>query len=247
VERSSDRPTPVVLVTGAGRGLGRATAEAFLRDGADLVLHYHATADGARELAARAEAAGRRALVLAGDLTRGEVARRLVASAGEAFGRLDVVVNNAGGIHRSPVATLAEADWDRMVDVNLKSAFLVTQAAEPWLRASPAAAVVNVASVGALRPRADMPHYCAAKAGLVMLTRCLALALAPAVRVNAFAPAFLAVPSGTPPDHAERLVQRSPLRRMGSYAEAADAIVRLAATPYTTGQLVVFDGGLSLV
>lgn len=92
-----------------------------------------------------------------------------------------------------------------------------------------------------------MPHYCAAKAGLIMLTQCLALALAPAVRVNAFAPAFLAVPPGTPPDYAERMLQRSPLRRMGSYPEAAEAIIRLAATPYMTGQLVTFDGGLSLV
>jgi pteridine reductase len=92
-----------------------------------------------------------------------------------------------------------------------------------------------------------MPHYCAAKAGLIMLTRCLALALAPDVRVNAFAPAFLAVPPGMPADYAERMIQRSPLERMGSYAEAGQAIVRLAATPYTTGQLMVFDGGLSLV
>jgi NAD(P)-dependent dehydrogenase (short-subunit alcohol dehydrogenase family) len=237
----------VVLVTGAGRGLGQATAEAFLAAGADLVVHYHAAEAGAREVARRAEAAGRRAVVVAGDLTRGEDARRVVAAAGEAFGRLDVLVNNAGGIHRSPFASLAEADWDAMVDVNLKSAFLVTQAAEPLLRKSPDAAVVNVASVGGLRPRADMPHYCAAKAGLIMLTRCLALALAPAVRVNAFAPAFLAVPPGMPADYAERMIQRAPLKRPGSYAEAAQAIVRLAATPYTTGQLTVFDGGLSLV
>lgn len=80
-----------------------------------------------------------------------------------------------------------------------------------------------------------------------MLTQCLALALAPAIRVNAFAPAFLAVPPGALPDYAERMLQRSPLRRMGSYAEAAEAIVRLAATPYMTGQLLTFDGGLSLV
>ncbi len=237
----------VALVTGAGRGLGRATAEALLAAGADLVLHYHAAEAGAREVARAAEAAGRRAVVVAADLTRGEEARRLVAAAADAFGRLDVLVNNAGGIHRSPLAALGEADWDHMVDVNLKSAFLVTQAAEGLLRAAGEASVVNVASVGALRPRADMPHYCAAKAGLVMLTRCLALALAPAVRVNAFAPAFLAVPPGMPADYAERMIQRSPLKRMGSYAEAAAAIVRLAATPYTTGQLVTFDGGLSLV
>jgi NAD(P)-dependent dehydrogenase (short-subunit alcohol dehydrogenase family) len=236
----------VVLVTGAGRGLGRATAEAFLADGADLVLHYHVSATGAREVAGRAAAAGRRALVVAGDLTKGEEARRLVATAADAFGRLDVLVNNAGGIHRSAFGSLTEADWDAMVDVNLKSAFLVTQAAEPLLRQSDAGSVVNVASVGAFRPRADMPHYCAAKAGLVMLTQCMALALAPAVRVNAFAPAFLAVPPGMPEDYAERIRQRSPLKRMGSYAEAARAIVHLAATPYMTGQVVVFDGGLSL-
>lgn len=237
----------VVLVTGAGRGLGRATAEAFLTAGADLVLHYHATEAGAREVARQAEAAGRRAVVVQGDLTRGEDARRMVGAVGDAFGRLDVLVNNAGGIHRSAFAALSEADWDAMVDVNLKSAFLVTQAAEALLRQSGQASVVNVASVGGLRPRPDMPHYCAAKAGLIMLTQCLALALAPAVRVNAFAPAFLAVPPGTPPDYAERMLQRSPLRRMGSYPEAAEAIIRLAATPYMTGQLVTFDGGLSLV
>jgi NAD(P)-dependent dehydrogenase (short-subunit alcohol dehydrogenase family) len=237
----------IVLVTGASRGLGRATAEAFLAAGADLILHYHAAELGAREVARQAEAAGRRAVVVPGDLARGDEARRVVGAAEAAFGRLDVLVNNAGGIHRSPFATLSEADWDAVVDVNLKSAFLVTQAAEPLLRRSGEATVVNVASVGGLRPRADMPHYCAAKAGLVMLTQCMALALAPSVRVNALAPAFLAVPPGMPPDYAERMLQRSPLRRMGSYPEAAAAIVRLAATPYMTGQLVTFDGGLSLV
>lgn len=237
----------VVLVTGAGRGLGRATAEAFLAAGSDLVLHYHAAESGAREVAKQAEAAGRRALVVQGDLTRGEEARRVVAAAGDRFGRLDVLVNNAGGIHRSALAALSEADWDAMVDVNLKSAFLVTQAAEALLRQGGQGSVVNVASVGGLRPRPDMPHYCAAKAGLIMLTECLALALAPAVRVNAFAPAFLAVPPGAPPDYAERMMQRSPLKRIGSYAEAGQAILRLAAAPYTTGQVVVFDGGLSLV
>lgn len=237
----------VVLVTGAGRGLGRATAEAFLAAGFDLALHYHAAESGARELAAQAEAAGHRVLVVQGDLTRGDEARRVVAAAGDRFGRLDVLVNNAGGVHRSAFAALSEADWDVMVDVNLKSAFLVTQAAEALLRQSVQGSVVNIASVGGLRPRPDMPHYCAAKAGLIMLTQCLALALAPTVRVNAFAPAFLAVPPGAPPEYAERMLQRSPLRRMGRYVEAAEAVVRLAATPYMTGQLLTFDGGLSLV
>lgn len=237
----------VVLVTGAGRGLGRATAEAFLGVGADLVLHYHVAEAGAREVATQAEAAGRCAVVVQGDLTRGEEARRVVAVASDRFGRLDVLVNNAGGIHRSAFTALSEVDWDAMVDVNLKSAFLVTQAAEALLRQGGQGSVVNVASVGGLRPRADMPHYCAAKAGLIMLTQCLALALAPAVRVNAFAPAFLAVPPGAPPDYAERMMQRSPLKRIGSYAEAGQAILRLAAAPYMTGQVAVFDGGLSLV
>lgn len=236
----------MALVTGAGRDLGRATAEALLAEGAHLVLHYHVSADGAEAVAQQARAAGRRAVVVAGDLTRGADARRLVDAAGEAFGRLDVLVNNAGGIHRAPLQALTEADWDRLVDVNLKSAFLVTQAAEPLLRKGSEPSVVNVASTGGLRPRPDMPHYCAAKAGLIMLTQCLALALAPAIRVNAFAPAFLAVPPGTPPEYGERMMQRSPLRRMGSYPEAAAAIVRLARAPYTTGALVTFDGGLSL-
>jgi NAD(P)-dependent dehydrogenase (short-subunit alcohol dehydrogenase family) len=236
----------VVVVTGAGRDLGLATAEAFLAEGADLVLHYHASAAGAEALARRARDAGRRAVVVAGDLTRGPDARRLAEAAGEAFGRIDVLVNNAGGIHRAPFLALTEADWDRLVDVNLKSAFLVTQAAEPLLRMGEEPSVVNVASTGGLRPRPDMPHYCAAKAGLIMLTQCLALALAPAIRVNAFAPAFLAVPPGTPPEYRERMLQRSPLKRMGSYPEAGRAIVRLALAPYTTGALVMFDGGLSL-
>src|SRR5215831_16954404 len=107
----------VVLVTGAGRDLGRATAEAFLAEGADLVLHFHAAESGAREVARRAEAAHRRAIVVQGDLRRGDDARRLVAAAGEAFGRLDVLVNNAGGIHRSSFSELTEAQWDDVVDV----------------------------------------------------------------------------------------------------------------------------------
>ena len=237
---------PVVVVTGAGRDLGQATARAFLAEGADLVIHHHASAAGAEAVAREAAAAGARSIVVAADLTRGDGARRLVGAAGEAFGRIDVLVNNAGGIHRARFQELTEADWDRLVDVNLKSAFLVTQAAEPLLRRSADPSVVNLASTGALRPRPDMIHYCAAKAGVVMLTQCLALALAPAIRVNAFAPAFLAVPPGTPPEYEVRMLQRSPLRRMGSYPEAARAIVQLALAPYTTGSLVTFDGGLSL-
>ena len=100
--------------------MGRATAEAFLAEGAHLMLHYHASAAGAEAGARQACEAGRQAVVVAGDLTRAADARRVVEAAGEAFGRVDVLVNNAGGIHRAPFSTLTEADWDRLVDVNLR-------------------------------------------------------------------------------------------------------------------------------
>lgn len=237
----------VAIVTGATRGIGRAIALAFAREGADVLVHGRDAAAGQAVCAAIA-ALGRRAVWHAADLGSVEQARGVVAAALAAFGRLDVLVNNAGLFQRLPALELEEADWNCLLDVNLRGAFFCAQAAARAMLAR-GGVIVNIASdaawSGGLNPCA---HYAASKAGLLSITRSLAKELAPYhIRVNAIAPGMIETEMG---DTAGATLEdlRIPLGRYGTPEEVAAAAVFLAsdAASYVTGAALNLSGGLFL-
>jgi NAD(P)-dependent dehydrogenase (short-subunit alcohol dehydrogenase family) len=232
----------VAAVTGGGRGLGRALALALASAGADVALSYHESAAGAAEAADGVRRLGRRVHVGAADGRHPEQMAGFVDEAAAALGGLDVLVNNAGVFRRVAAGELNGECLDEAFDVNVKAAVLAAQAAAPHMRRRGGGAIVNVASVGGLRPwRAYLP-YCASKAALVMATRCLALAFAPEIRVNAIAPGILDPPGASP-----ELRARIPLGRFGGHEDAVRATLFLAAgAGYTTGEVLTLDGGRAL-
>jgi NAD(P)-dependent dehydrogenase (short-subunit alcohol dehydrogenase family) len=234
-------------VTGATRGIGRAIALAFAREGADVLVTGRDAAAG-RAVCAEIEALGRRAVWHAADLGRVSEARGVVAAAVAAFGRLDVLVNNAGVFERKPALELEEPEWDRLLDVNLKGAFFCAQAAARVM-AGRGGVILNVASdaawSGGLNPCA---HYAASKAGMVSITRSLAKELAPqGVRVNALAPGLITTDMGGTAG-ATLPGLTIPLGREGTPDEVAACAVFLASdeASYVTGANLNLSGGLFL-
>lgn len=237
----------VALVTGAGRGIGRAIALALAREGASLCIHYHRSEEGAEQVLKEIEAMGQRAMKVKADLSRSGEVLALSDRAYQAFGRIEVLVNNAGIYERVPFRDLTEADWDRVFNINLKGVFLLSHTIGIRMVEQGSGRIINIASIGGLKAFPDSTPYCVSKAGVIMLTQCLALALAPQVQVNAIAPGAI----GTPRDFSERgqeaIRKRTPMKRFGEPEEVAEAVVFLAAAnDFITGQVLTIDGGLSL-
>jgi len=234
----------VVVVTGSSSGIGRAVAERFASDGARVVVNSSRSVEEGEMLARSLP----EAVYVQGDVSREEDARRLVATALERFGRLDVVVNNAGTTRRVPFADLEGADdelWQRILGVNLMGPWYLGRAAVPALREAKGA-IVNVGSVAGIIAAGSSLPYAVSKAALHHLTRTLAQALAPAVRVNAVAPGLVDTPWTAGWGANEAVVARTPLGRAATPEDVADIVVSLARTPFATGQVVVVDGGLTL-
>ena len=231
----------VAVVTGGGRGLGRALVEALAAAGADVAFSYRESREGALAAEGAVRALGRRVFTRAADARVSGAIAAFVEAAGREFGGIDVLVNNAGVFRKVAVGDLTEESLDEAFDVNVKAAVLASQAAVPHMRRRGGGAIVNVASLGGLRAWKSYLPYCATKAALVMATRSLALALAPDVRVNAVAPGIL-----DPPGADEALLRRIPQGRFGRHAEVVDAVLFLAGAGYTTGHVVPVDGGRGL-
>jgi pteridine reductase len=231
----------VAVITGGGRGLGRALVRALAGEGADVAFSYRESRRGALEEAEAVRRLGRRVFASPADARiPGEIAA-FVDEAAAALGGLDFLVNNVGVFRRIPLDELSEEVLDEAFDVNVKAAVVASRAAAPHLKRR-GGAIVNVASLGALRPWPAHLAYCASKAALVMATQCLALALAPEIRVNAVAPGIL-----EPPGAEEALKRRVPTGRFGTHAEVVDAVTFLLAdASYTTGEVLKLDGGRSL-
>lgn len=234
----------VALVTGAARRLGRAVALGLAREGADVVLHYRGSDAAALSTAAEIEALGRRAAPISGDLRQVAEIRRLFEEAARRFGRLDILVNNAADFSPARLETATEDQWDTALDTNLKAQFFCAQAAAPLLKKS-CGAIINFASVGGLLPWTKYVPYSVSKAGVIMLTRCLARALAPEVRVNAVAPGTITMP-GDPPEWEADYIRRVPLSRTGRPEEIVEAVLFLLRSTFITGQVLVLDGGRTL-
>jgi NAD(P)-dependent dehydrogenase (short-subunit alcohol dehydrogenase family) len=233
----------VALVTGAGKRMGRAIALRLAEEGADVVVNYARSEDGAEVVVREIEAVGRGALAVRADVSRKSDVQELFATAEKQFGRLDILVNNAGVFFAATFEDLTEEQWDSMLNTNLRSQFLCAQAAAPLMKRGGRGRIVNISSLGGLLPWPQYTHYCVSKAGVIMLTRCLARALAPAILVNSIAPGTIQF-EGDLPD--EEYIWRAPLHKTGKGGDIAEAVVFFCKTDFVTGQILAVDGGRTL-
>lgn len=247
-EHDMSRVQRVALITGAARRIGAAIAKRLHEAGFDLVVHGYHSADELRALADALQTHRRDSvLTVQADLRNGECLPELVAKTIDRFGRLDALVNNASGFYPTPLAEVTAPQWDELFAVNARAPFFLIREAAPYLRAS-RGAIVNLTDIYAARPLRDHAVYSAAKAALVMLTRSLALDLAPHVRVNGIAPGAILWPQqGTTEVAKQALLARTPLGRIGTVEEIAEtARWLLQDAGFMTGQILEVDGGRQL-
>lgn len=238
---------PVVLVTGAARRIGAAIVRRLHADGYAVALHCRRSRDEADAQAAGLEAQRPGSVVvLQGDLADAGIVPGLVEATVARFGRLDALVNNAATFAPTAFAATDADAFDALMATNARAPFLLAQAAAPHLRAA-RGAIVNIGDLYAERPRADLVAYAASKAALLGLTRSLAVALAPEVRVNAVSPGAILWPEdGADAAQQTRILDATPLARLGSADEIADAVAWLLRGGFTTGEVLRLDGGRSL-
>lgn len=233
----------VALITGGAKRIGRSIVEKLAAEGADIVINYASSKPDAESLAADIRKLGRRALAIPANVSiKHEVQQMFQKIEGE-FSRLDILVNNAGMFSAADFLDLTEEQWDAIMSTNLKAQFLCSQAAAPLLKRSGHGRIINISSLGGMLPWPKFTHYCVSKAGVIMLTKCMARALAPEILVNSVAPGTIQFP-GEDPD--EDYIKRAPLHRTGKGSEIADAVFFFATTEFVTGQILPVDGGRSL-
>jgi len=232
----------VALVTGAGRRVGRAIAVGVGARGARVAVHYHGSADGARETADEIQRAGGEARLFQADLSDADAPARLVGDVAAAFGALDVLVNSAAVMRRTPVGAVSVGEWDAMFALNLRAPFFAAQAAAQRMGGR-GGAIVNIADLAAFETWPGYVPHGITKAGVVQMTRALAHALAPAVRVNAVAPGAVLLPDDWDAAAAARLTATTPLRRLGTPSDVVEAVLYLLGAEYVTGETIVVDGG----
>ena len=237
----------VALVTGGAVRVGRAIALALAAAGADVAIGYRRSAAEARAAVGELSACGVRAVAIAADIGTPAEARRLVRETVARLGRLDLLVNNAAVFARTPFADTTPAQFDRIIAVNVRGAFFCAQAAALAMGRR-GGRIINLADVGAVRAWPGYIPYGISKAGIVMLTKGLAAALAPAIQVNAVGPGVVLLPKGFRSARAERLATRIPMRRHGDPTDVAAAVRFFATCPdYITGQVLFVDGGTTAI
>ncbi len=236
----------VCLVTGGSRTLGASIARTLARQGADVAVNYNQSAEAAADLCEELRALGSRAEPVHADVGDTAQASGMVAEVWERFGRIDVLVNNAGPYVDSPYLELDVADFDHIMEANVRGTYLVTREAGARMKGSGGGCVVNIAASSAFGNVHSV--YGLAKVGVVHLTRQLALELAPEVRVNCLAPGLIADNEGMDPAKAGEVVEGTPLGRLVSRAEIAEALYLLCGPAFgsVTGQTIVMDGGHSI-
>jgi NAD(P)-dependent dehydrogenase (short-subunit alcohol dehydrogenase family) len=237
----------VALVTGAAKRVGRAIALTLAERGAELVIHYLDSEREAQEVLALAKQAGGKPVAVRGDVSVTADVNRIVETALQAFGRIEILVNNAAIFYRTPFEKLTEEDWDLFLDVNLKGPFLLCRKVGEIMIRQGRGKIINLADIAGTKVWAEYIPYSVSKAGLIALTQGLAKALAPAVQVNAIAPGAVLLPDGTTPDERERAIRRIPLDRLGSPEDIARAAVYLIENDFITGEVLTVDGGQHLL
>lgn len=234
----------VALVTGAAKRLGRAVALRLAEEGAEVVIHYRSSKPEAGQAVKEIEKLGRRAVAIGADLGSVAEIKRLIDEAGKHFGRLDILVNSAANFLPASMVSTTEEIWDAALDTNLRAPFFCAQAAAPWLRRTQGV-IVNFADTGGMLGWTGYIPHSVSKAGVIMLTKVLAKALAPEVRVNAIAPGTITMEGDSPELEAD-FIKRAPLRRTGKPEDITDTVLFLVQSKFITGQVLVVDGGRTL-
>jgi NAD(P)-dependent dehydrogenase (short-subunit alcohol dehydrogenase family) len=235
-----------VLVTGGARRIGRAIALAMAKAGAEVAFTYRSSATQARETLSELKACGVRALAVRCDVRDEKSVAATLRAVEKRFGGLDVLVNNAGAYDTVDFEKITTRQWDNMFATNTRGPFLMSRIAAPLLRARHGR-IINIGSLGGVRPWASHAHYCASKAALLMLTQVTAKALAPEVSVNCVSPGMISTGGSQPTDFLRHIARKTPMQRAGTAAEVAAAVVFFATGPhFITGQVLGVDGGLGL-
>lgn len=239
----------VALVTGASRGIGRAIALALAAQGADVAVNYAGSEAAAKEVAAEIEAMGRKAFVIQADIASTEASTSMVDAVVKEFGRIDVLVNNAGITRDGLLMRMKEEDWDAVITTNLKGVFNCTKAAIKYMMKQRSGNIVNISSIVGVMGNAGQANYCAAKAGVIGFTKATAKEVAArGIRVNAIAPGFIKtdMTSVLPEKVVEAMLAGIPLNRLGETEDIAKAVLFLASSDanYITGQTLHVDGGM---
>jgi pteridine reductase len=234
------------LVTGAGHRVGRELAVALGARGMRVAVHYNATAAGADETVRLIAEQGGVGVKFGGDLTESDAPHRLIDEVVARFGGLNVLINSAAIMVRTPFETVTPAQWDTILDLNLRAPFFLSQAAAPHLRRAEngaGGAIINIADLAAFETWPGYLPHGVSKAGVVYLTRSLAAALAPSIRVAAVAPGTVLLPENWTADDAERLRATTPLQRIGGPADVVAAVLFLLDQDFITGETIIVDGG----
>ena len=240
------------LVTGAARRLGRASALALAEAGADVAITFRHSAREARETVVDLSGSGVRAFALRCDVTDEASVRAMMKDAGRELGSIDILVNNAANYQAVEFEKLTVSEWDAIFASNTRGPFLVSREALKWMRRkrgnrSVEAKIINMGSLGGLKPWTTHAHYCSSKAALHMLTKVMAKALAPEIAVNAIAPGMIDLGEKSAAAFFRRMAKQTPMRRNGRADEIAEAVLFFATAPqFITGQILTVDGGLGL-
>lgn len=237
----------VVLITGAAQRVGRHLARHLAGRGAHIAFSYFAPDEPWQEAQSEFESYGVRVLARQLDVRDRAQVQEFVREAHETFGRIDVLVNNASVWLRAPFLEITEAEWDLALDVNLKGPFLCAQAVAPTMLAQGRGVILNITDLSAFQVWPGYAHHAASKAGLVALTKSLAVELAPTVRVNAIAPGTVLLPDDAPPAKRAWAEEKSLLKRVGSPDDVAQLATFLIENEFVTGSVYFVDGGRALV
>ena len=239
--------TIAVLVTGAAHRVGASIVEALHEQGANIILHYRNSSEAAQEIADKLNNVRPESVKLvSGELVDQVSCQKLIESAVDCFGGLDVLVNNASSFYPTPVEDATMAQWDDLMASNLKAPFFLSQAARPYL-AKDQGCIVNIVDIHADKPLKGHSIYCMAKAGLVMMTKSLAKEFGADIRVNAVAPGAILWPENMDQDIKQEITERTALKRKGEPNDIAKAVLYLVRDAnYVTGQIMTIDGGRSL-
>lgn len=237
----------VALVSGGGRRIGREIALALGRAGATVAVNYNESWDEAQTTVNEIKASGTDAVALQADVARPAQVRRMFSAVERRFGQLDLLVNNAAIFFPVKWDQLTEKHWDRILAVNLKGPFFCAQEAAKLMQRRNRGQIINISSLGGLQAWPDYMHYCSSKAGLIMLTRCLAKALAPDIRVNSVAPGTILFPGEERTVTTKSVIRSTPLRKAGRPEDIANMVLHLACHgDFITGQIFPVDGGKSI-
>jgi len=231
----------VALVTGAGHRLGRAFAIALSERGATVAVHYNASADAARETVAMIEGAGGKAAHFFNDLTDPRGPQELVDAVVERFGKLDILVNSAAVMERTPLGEVTVEMWDRMFAINLRAPFFLSQAAAAVMPSG--STIINISDLAAFESWPTYIPHAITKAGINRMTESMARVLGPNIRVNAIAPGAVLLPETWGEEMSRDFAESTPLKRVGDAADAVGAMLYLLDAEFVTGETIVVDGG----